>query len=385
MGKEMRCLVVTPNDPSTFGGVERFVQTLVHSLSPMGVAFDVIHQGMTSFKPSRYDRYGVGEMRRALHISRAASAMLRQSHFDLVIVNGITGWALQSSVPVISIHHGTIRGATRAMARALPEKGSAYSRLRRGIVGLWTYWVPGTCEALIARRAALNIAVSTSVREELAGLYGVDPARVRIIQNGVNVEHFRPMAREACRFALGIPADKFVVLFTGRNEGRKGVGTLSHISRILRESDPGIEVLAAADRPLPSPHIKTITGVSYADLPRLYSAADVFMFPSLYEGCSFSVIEAMACGLPVVMTDVGHGTDIRRQSELLAPYIIPVDSPPERFADAVLMLRRDGDARAALGIEARKYVMEHNSVASMAQSYLGLFQEFVGRAGGQSL
>lgn len=372
----MRCLVVTANEPSAFGGVERFVWTLIHSLSVKGISFEVLHQGLITFRPAWYDRYGIGEARKALYISRAASAKIRNTNYDLAIVNGITGWAMHSSIPVINIHHGTIRGASLAMSRVMRDAGVAV-RLKRAIITVMGYYGVGSLERISVTTAMINVAVSVSTAEELVKFYGVEPNKIRIIQNGVDIDHFKPLDRYSARAALGLPQDRFVVLFSGRNELRKGVDILIQLAQLLRTTDPATLMIAATDRSLKDPNIISMEKVGYQDLPTLYNAADVFVFPSRYEGCSFSVIEAMACGLPIVMTDVGHARDIKEQSGILAPYIIPVDSSPGLFADLILSIKRDAAKRHIISGEARRYVLEHNSMQAMAESYLNLFHEII--------
>lgn len=263
---------------------------------------------------------------------------------------------------------------------------STARRMKRKVTTALTYWVPGTIEALGAQAATANVAVSVSVRDELVNLYGLDGSSIRVIQNGVDIKHFRPIDRNVARSILGIPKDKFIVLFSGRNAPGKRVDTLVQLAHLLqnsksRDSDSDIEFLAAVDRPIQSSYIRTIEKVAYSDLPMLYSAADVFVLPSAYEGCSISVIEAMACGLPTVMTDVGHARDIKEQSRILAPYIMPVDSSPELFADLILSIKRDPAKRHATSEEARRYVLQHNSMQAMAESYLNLFHEVLNSEG----
>lgn len=382
----MRCLIVTPNDPgAVIGGVERFVQMLVDRLSQRGVSFDIIHLGSTRFKPAWYDRYWIGGPRQGLHTSKAASAALRRSHYDLVLVNGIAGWALHSPPPIINVHHGTFRGGAVAMARIASGVNIA-RRMKRKVTTALTYWVSGTIEALVARAATVNVAVSASVRDELVNLYGLDGSSIRVIQNGVDINHFHPIDRNVARSSLGISKDKFVILFSGRDHPGKRIDLLVQLACFLqnsksKDSDSDIEFIAAVDRPIQSSYIRTIEKVTYSDLPMLYSAADVFVLPSIYEGCSISVIEAMACGLPTVMTDVGHARDIKEHSSILAPYIVPVDSPPELFADLILSIKRDAAKRQTISVEARRYVLEHNSMQAMAESYLNLFHEILDSEG----
>ena len=147
-------------------------------------------------------------------------------------------------------------------------------------------------------------------REEIIAL-GVPPENTGTFTYWIDLNVFRKMDTAECRKKVGIPADKFTVLFVGRLIDVKGVSLLIDAAKEM----PDINFVFAGDGPLAAKlaGIKTKTGniiyngkVNNTDLPSFYSAADVLCVPSQYEeGFGRIIIEALACGCPVIATNRG--------------------------------------------------------------------------------
>lgn len=165
------------------------------------------------------------------------------------------------------------------------------------------------------RRVAAVAAVSERTRRDLVELLGVDPARVEVIPPGLN-HGLRPGAidREAARRRLGLRGP--VLLHVGQAAFYKNVeGCLRVLARVREGGLPATlaragEPLRPAQRALAerlgvAPHVLDLGPVSAEALAELYGAADVLLFPSLYEGFGWPPLEAMAAGLPVVCSDAG--------------------------------------------------------------------------------
>ncbi len=120
---------------------------------------------------------------------------------------------------------------------------------------------------------------------------------IRVIYNGVDEELFSP--------AKKISGRKIKVLFSGNLIRRKGADILPLIAKQL---DPGIEIVYTkglrTKNSLPDfPNLKNIGTIPFAQMPQVYRDADILLFPTVREGLPLAVIEAMACGLPVVATN----------------------------------------------------------------------------------
>jgi D-inositol-3-phosphate glycosyltransferase len=169
-----------------------------------------------------------------------------------------------------------------------------------------------TCHAIVV----------TSRREKnnLVHLCPADPARVRVVPCGVDTRRFRPLDPAAGRKRLGALAGERVVLYVGRFAPEKGVDRLLQAFAQLRTDRPVRLAVVGGDGPA-DPQVGrmrrlagelgldgcvTFTGrVDHAELPHLYSAADVLAVPSAYESFGMVALEALACGTPVAATPVG--------------------------------------------------------------------------------
>jgi glycosyltransferase involved in cell wall biosynthesis len=174
-------------------------------------------------------------------------------------------------------------------------------------------------------------AVSESLRQVALGL-GVAPERVRVVGNGVDLSRFRPVDRGQARTRLGLPAAARVLVSVGGLCERKGFhrvidclpalraqGTDAHLLVVGGPSPEGdwTERLHAQVSRLGLQDRVHFTGpVPPDDLHRVLSAADVFVLATRNEGWANVFLEAMACGLPVVTTDVGGNAEVVCRPEL---------------------------------------------------------------------
>jgi glycosyltransferase involved in cell wall biosynthesis len=174
------------------------------------------------------------------------------------------------------------------------------------------------------RRADAVLADSIATRDDLARLLRIDPARVSLVYPGVS-PRFRPLPPdqiEPVRRRLGLP-DRFI-LFVSTLEPRKNlVRLIEAFARLLRRSGEGPapqladlklviggrrgwlyeEIFAAIERLHLGQQICALDYVDDNDLPALYNLADVFAYPSVYEGFGLPALEALACGTPVLTAD----------------------------------------------------------------------------------
>ncbi len=194
------------------------------------------------------------------------------------------------------------------------------------------------------RAARRVIAISAATRRDLVQAYGVPEAKIRVVHHGIGPE-FRLAPRETVaelKARLGLPAR--YVLAVGTVQPRKNLGGRAHAMRSVRESglphhlvvagkrgwlaervDREVEASGMADR------VHWAGYVGPADLPTLYGGADAFCFPSLYEGFGLPALEAMACGVPTVVSDRGA------LPEVVANAALVVDPTDERAIGAALV------------------------------------------------
>lgn len=173
--------------------------------------------------------------------------------------------------------------------------------------------------------AAAVFAVSASLRR-IAVELGCPPARIEVVANGASLERFFPEDREACRAELGLPADARVLITVGTLNERKGFHRVIEQLPALLEREPRLRYLAVGggspdgdeERQLREQAARLgvadrvhFTGeVAPARLRRYYSAADLFVLATRFEGWANVFLEAAACGLPTVTTDVGGNAEV---------------------------------------------------------------------------
>jgi glycosyltransferase involved in cell wall biosynthesis len=211
---------------------------------------------------------------------------------------------------------------------------------------------------LAARRADAVITTSANTKSDLVRYLGVDPARVHVIYPGIDHDHFRPQAigpaqRERLARAYGLP-DRYL-LYAGKIQPRKNLVRVLQAFHRLRPAHPDLRlVLAGArgwmdeevDRTLEALNLAGtvhFTGPVNGDMPALYNLAEALVFPSLYEGFGFPLVEAMACGLPVVTATTSSLGEVAGDAALCVD-----PTSVEEIAAAVDTLLRNTDQRDRL-------------------------------------
>ncbi len=157
------------------------------------------------------------------------------------------------------------------------------------------------------------IAISNRVADELMQLYKVPKSRIVVIPNGVNIDRFNPVGpgRSSVRAALGIPKNAPVLLFVGHEFHRKGLAFI--ISALAKIPQDYYLVVVGNDQAAPFKTLAAHCGAAdrviftgpRQDLPEIYRACDVFVFPTAYEAFGLVAMEALASGLPLIATKVG--------------------------------------------------------------------------------
>ena len=243
------------------------------------------------------------------------------------------------------------------------------------------------------------IAVSRETKDDIERLFNVDPARVHVIHNGIDLNEYRKIDSTGALKRYGIDPAKPYLLFVGRITRQKG---FQHLVRAIQFMDRDFQIVlcaAAPDTPQLGEEMRIAVERAEAQRPgiiwinemvdqqtacELYSHAAVFICPSIYEPFGIINLEAMACETAVVASAVGGIKEVVIDGE--TGFLVPLDqmkeSPfeaidPEKFArdlaQRVNELMRDRQLRERFGKAGRKRVEENFSWAAIAEKTKALY------------
>jgi glycosyltransferase involved in cell wall biosynthesis len=202
---------------------------------------------------------------------------------------------------------------------------------------------------------------------------------VTIIPNGLDVADFAPRDKGFSRDLLGVPRDAKVVLFVADSAAikRKGFDSLAAALAGMTE-EPNLFLLSVGGgKPnvpnLPQLHLGKISHDRLLSL--IYSAADVFVIPSLQESFGQTVIEAMACGTPVVGFDAGGIPDMVRPG--ITGYLAPVGDAVA-LREQIRKVMRETEVWPELSANCRRLAMEEYSLETQAANYVSHYGHIIG-------
>jgi glycosyltransferase involved in cell wall biosynthesis len=242
----------------------------------------------------------------------------------------------------------------------------------------------------VARSAFRMVAVSRDVERFLADTLRVRAAALVTLYNGVDASALaRPTGGDRVRRELGLTAGQPVVGVIGNLLPVKGHVHLVRAAARLVGAYPDVAILLSG-RPIQQAELEAearTLGVERHvrflgfrdDVPALLDAMDVFVLPSLSEGLSLALLEAMAAAKPVVATRVGGNPELVVDGE--TGHLVP-PRDPDALATAIARVLADRAAAARLGRQARQRVLDEFSVERMVGRYEALYVEAVGEAPG---
>ncbi len=264
------------------------------------------------------------------------------------------------------------------------------------------YAVSSGVEKLAYENAAAIVAVSGGMRADILRSYpAVDPARVRVIHNGIDVERWRPVQDAAFLSSIGMDPDRPSVVFVGRITRQKG---LPYLLRAAAELPPEVQLVLCAGAP-DTPEImvevqegvrllqQTRQGVIWIErmLPRdelsaILTAATTFVCPSVYEPLGIVNLEAMACGAAVVGTATGGIPEV--VDEGVTGRLVPIEQvtdgtgtpvDPDRYVDdlarTLTEVAMDPAQAAAYGEAGRERAAREFSWGAIADTTRALYAE----------
>lgn len=222
------------------------------------------------------------------------------------------------------------------------------------------------------------ITISSEIGSELAEA-GVPSQKLVHIPNGVNTDRFKPVAGEEkgiLRKELGLP-DGLLGIYTGRLDEEKNVADLVSIWPAVRGKHPGASLVIVGSGS-EAESIRRIAGEGIhflgitADVAPFLQASDLFLLPSKREGLSNALLEALACGLPAVATDVGGNPELVHHG---INGLLVKSGNKDDLAGAISSLFGDETRRKAMGIESRGFVLDNYRIEKTIERLIDLYNE----------
>jgi glycogen synthase len=247
-------------------------------------------------------------------------------------------------------------------------------------------------EEFSSRRADRIIAISRNIYDKAVQKLKIPAGKVDIVYHGIDTQKFRFVPSDI-REKLKIPDNAPLVLFVGRLEARKGILVLTRSMAGILENKPSTRFLFVGRDTNTAPGSASVrafimekarqlgfeTNVVFIDhltqdeLILYYSTCDVLALPSFREGNSMVIIEAMACGKPVVATPTGivPELDLEGNSGLIVPF-----DDAEKLTAAILKMISLSDAeKQAVAVKNREMVNNEYSIASWAAKITGIYEK----------
>lgn len=293
-----------------------------------------------------------------------ALARARRAGIDRVVVNGFVSWARSDVNAVHFVHSAWMRSPTHPV-----RKGVSPLSLYRALYTLLNVGF----ERWSFRRAGRLVAVSRTVAEELRR-DGIDPARLAVIDNGVDVAEFRPGRPDPALF--GLPLGRPVALFVG--DARSDRKNLDGVLRALAEVPELSLAVAGDERGGPFPALARSLGVDERvrflghrrDVAALMRAADLFVFPTRYEPFGLVLLEAAASGLPVVTTRLAGASWLLEDG---AAVVLDDPDAQDALVGAMRRLAADPEERRRMGKAGRRIAERHDWPVT-ARQYVDLLE-----------
>lgn len=257
------------------------------------------------------------------------------------------------------------------------------------------YDVSSWSECNAIENADAVIAVSAGMKSSILDVYpNVDPDKVHVVLNGIDTQLWQPRETELLD-KLGVDRNRPIVAFVGRITRQKGV---AHLLKAAADFDPDVQLVLCAGAPdtaeIEAETKSLVEGLqaqrdgvywvremlSRTDIQQIYSGADIFVCPSIYEPLGIVNLEAMACGTAVVASDVGGIPEVVVDGETgtLVHYDEQVPAEFEAgIAAAVNRLVGDANTLRAWGAAGRKRAEEKFSWATIAAQTVDIYRSLI--------
>ncbi|GEM_PF-2825247 len=354
----MKIIIVSPSKNNRVGGVERYCWLLKDVLEKEKFEVEII--GKEDVENSLVYKIfkkipGINLIVLGYLLGKYADKL----NPDLVITNGPYGFSTESKS--INVEHGTFARASDRM-----DKNNIFKKIIRKY--LWGYF-----EKIAVKKARKVVAVSKETKKSIEKYYKRNDAIV--ILNAVDTNLFTKEDKLKSKNFFNLPIDKKLVLFVGRLSYEKSPEIIYELAK--RFEKEGVNFVFATDRVLNWNLKNTIflLNISNEKLPYLYSACDVFILPSKHEGFAYTLIEAMSCEMPFVVSKVGGALEIYEKIPEFRKFILDNLNTDEFYNKIKEILEMSELEKNKLSNLARKFVLENCSLEIWKEKWIELINK----------
>jgi len=388
------------------GGMNVYVRDLSREFSRRGIYVDVFSRSQNPQVPRVGD--GLGHRGRVIHVPAGPEAPYDKNQvfehlceftqgvtrfaederisYDVLYSHyWLSGWVAQAlrerwGTPIVQMFHTLGHMKNRVAQRDSDRETDRRIEVEAQIVGF----------------ADRLIAATPAEKAQLIWLYGADPRKISVISPGVDLRRFHPIDRNLAKATIGVPERQRLILFVGRIEPLKGIDTLLEAMALVanrypdwpadlcvsiiggdpsqngRHENAEMARLQKLRNELGIGDLVTFLGAKDQDtLQYYYSAAEIVVMPSHYESFGMVALEAMACGTPVIASEVGGLAFVVRDG--VTGFHVP-ERDPQALATKIELVLTDQVLRLRLGRRAACWA-ESYGWSVIADHLLDLFQQ----------
>lgn len=334
--------------------------------------------------------YTFSSLRKLLEIDKQTKIDIIHTHatsgLSYTLLQKLTRRKLINGIHLTHVH-GTTKGILQAWTR-IPSDIHSRRSFKRRIKGA----ISILRETVTWKNADALITNSRFIKKELTNIYGVPKEKIHVVYNGVDMHTFYPRnSRTAILRKHGFDPKSHIILYLGGFRTVKGaLPILKAMERIHIERKDVKLIFVGGKHPLDilyhealaklmrklveNGSIRTVENIPHIKLPDYYSAVDAVVVPSIYDAFPKVMLEAMACGTPVIASNVGG------IPELISHYktgVLVEPADPHKLAEAIITTVSNSDLREKLGFESRKLVKERFAWEQVAKQVLAIYEKLI--------
>jgi glycosyltransferase involved in cell wall biosynthesis len=371
----MHVCMIAREFPPVSGGIGYYVYNLSKGLIKKGHKVTVITRGSTRrvekevidginvYNATFFPLYPFHMALHGLFVNSLLKSL--GPEFNLVHLHSPLTPSIKTSLPIVTTVHTAMRIDSR-----YHEVVDPYSLAEK----VQSMYFSPFLESQLLKLSNIVTAVSPSVASELNG-YGMDSSKVAVMWNGVDEKTFFPIRNKE-------KMEKYV-LYTGVLRARKGLFDLIKCAIIVKKTIPDIKFVICGTGPLLQKLKEQVRRVGLEEqviflgrvdrkkLIQIYQNATIYVLPSIYEGLPTVLLEAMACGLPIVATNIGGNRDII--SSNVNGLLVPPSSPKE-MAQMITLLWADESLRKRLGGSATETILKKYTWDMITDDFVHVYE-----------